>query len=197
MEPVRFRSIKKELRIVGIDDGKPLPPTQSRSNLVGVIFRGGSWLDGLLRATIKTDGMDSTEKIVKMLKGSNHYGQIRIIMLHGLTFAGLNVVNLKQLCRRVERPAIVVMKEKPDYNRIEEAAKRLHDGEVKLKLLRDAGEPLPVVTKAGVPPIYIQAQGIGVEDAEKIVKLSSTHNSLPEPIRVANLIASMLKPKSP
>lgn len=196
MKPTRFRSIKRELRIVGIDDDKLHPPKSKRSSLIGVIFRGGEWLDGVLRTTIKTDGTNATDKITKMIKGSSHYSQIRVLMLYGLTFAGFNVVNLKRLYERVERPVIVVMRDKPDYSKIEEAAKRLNDWEDRLRLIKDAGEPIPVTTRENAAPIYLQAHGIDIEDAVRIVKLASKRDSLPEPVRVANIIASSLRSRA-
>ncbi len=196
MKLTTFRSVKREVRIVGIDDGKFPLPGSTRRSLIGVVFRGGEWLDGVLRVTIKTDGINVTDKITKMIKGSSHYDQIRVLMLYGLTFAGFNVVDLKRLYRRVERPVIVVMKDQPDYAKIEEAMKRLDDWETRLQLIKDAGAPIPVTTRRDAPLIYLQVHGIGIEDAERIVRLASTRDSLPEPVRVANIIASALRPRA-
>ena len=42
----------------------------------------------------------------------------------------------------------------------------------------------------GSESIYIQFHGIKIEDAIEIVKLSITRSSIPEPIRVAHIIAA-------
>ena len=39
-------------------------------------------------------------------------------------------------------------------------------------------------------PIYIQINGIEIEDAVEIVKLSTTRSAIPEPLRVAHIIAA-------
>jgi len=195
-KPTRFRSIKSELRIVGIDDGKLLHPTSKCVPLVGVVFRGGRWLDGLLKIAIQTDGLDATDKIARMIKGSSHYSQIRVLMPYGLTFAGLNIINIRRLYEKVERPVIVVTRSKPNLTAIEERVKRLPDGEARLQFLKEAGDPVPVVTREGSAPIYLQAYGLAVEDAKKIAVTSSTRDSLPEPVRVANIIASALRPQA-
>lgn len=44
--------------------------------------------------------------------------------------------------------------------------------------------------KKGNARIYMQTTGILREDAEKIVKISSTRSSIPEPLRVAHIVAS-------
>jgi len=63
---------------------------------VGVIYRGGKFLDGVLRTEVTIDGTDSTEKIAEMVCRSK-YKDIRVIMLDGLGFAGFNLVDIDEL----------------------------------------------------------------------------------------------------
>ena len=39
-------------------------------------------------------------------------------------------------------------------------------------------------------PIYVKCAGITIEEAKEIIKLSTIRGTIPEPIRVAHLIAS-------
>ncbi|MGZ7135696.1 MAG: endonuclease dU, partial [Methanobacterium sp.] len=97
MNNKRFRKIKPEIRILGIDDA-PFPPhTQNKVMLVGTVFRGGIWLDGVLRTHITGDGEDSTRKIIQMVNKTRHKGQIGVIMLDGVTFGGFNLANIKEI----------------------------------------------------------------------------------------------------
>ncbi|MFB0501966.1 MAG: DUF99 family protein, partial [Candidatus Bathyarchaeia archaeon] len=89
---VRFRSVKPEIRVLGIDDGIFVPHTKGVVDVVGVVYRGGYWLDGVMRTEVEVDGTDATEKIASMIMGSPHYDQIRVVVLNGVTFAGFNVV---------------------------------------------------------------------------------------------------------
>ena len=97
MSSKKFRVIKQEIRIVGVDDGVFVPHTKGLADAVGVVFRGGYWLDGVMKTEVTIDGMDATDKIAEMITTSPHYAQIRIIMLNGVTFAGFNVVDIKKL----------------------------------------------------------------------------------------------------
>ncbi|MGZ4850327.1 MAG: endonuclease dU, partial [Candidatus Bathyarchaeia archaeon] len=51
--------IKSEIRVLGVDDGKFVPHKEGVVNVVGVVFRGGLWLDGVMHTTIAIDGFDA------------------------------------------------------------------------------------------------------------------------------------------
>ncbi len=46
------------------------------------------------------------------------------------------------------------------------------------------------MTHDGEKPVYLQHCGIELEDAREIVRMSSTHSNIPEPLRAAHLIAT-------
>jgi len=109
-----FRVIKPEIRVLGVDDCPFIPHIKGQVPVIGVVFRGGYWLDGVLHTKIAVDGFDATEKIVSMITSSPHYKQLRVIMLNGVTFAGFNIVNIKTLNAATKLPVITVTREKPD-----------------------------------------------------------------------------------
>ena len=77
----KFRVIKPEIRVLGVDDGVFTPHVKGLVPVVGVVFRGGYWLDGVMHTKIKVDGFDATRKIASMILNSPHYKQLRVIML--------------------------------------------------------------------------------------------------------------------
>ena len=185
---IKFYKIKDEIRILGIDDS-PFDLYNDKTALViGTIFRGGNWLDGVLRTEVTVDGTDATEKILQMVKKTKHK-DLRIIMIDGITLGGFNVVNIKKLFEKTGLGVIVVVRHKPNFRQIKQVLNNLKDGEKRWDYMQIAGEPKKVETKPG-KFIYIQNYGINDSDAKKIVKLSSTRSLIPEPIRVAHLIGS-------
>jgi len=59
--------MKKEIRILGIDDA-PFNKFKDRNTfIVGVVYRGGQFMDGVLSARIRVDGNNSTKKIAEMV----------------------------------------------------------------------------------------------------------------------------------
>ena len=190
----KFRVVKPEIRVLGVDDGIFKPRTRGYVPVIGVVFRGGYWLDGVMHTKIKVDGMDATRKIAQMIIGSPHYKQLRVVMLDGITFAGFNVVDIKKLYAKTKLPVITVTREKPNLKEIQKALKNLPKSEERWKAILNAGEPVEVSVKGGKERIYMQVVGITLEDAIKILKLTSTRSNIPEALRVAHLIASGITP---
>ena len=158
--------------------------------VVGVVFRGGYWLDGVMHTNVKLDGFDATERIASMIINSPHHKQLRIVMLDGVTFAGFNVVNIEELNKEAKLPVVAITREKPNFTEIREALKNLPESEERWKTIQSAGEILEVFTSRKNEKIYMQLSGILEQDARKIVKLTSTRSNIPEALRVAHLIAS-------
>jgi endonuclease V-like protein UPF0215 family len=189
---VEIRSVKPEIRVLGIDDGVFIPHTKGVVDVIGVVFRGGYWLDGIMRTQAEIDGMDATEKIASMIIESPHYDQLRVIMLNGVTMAGFNVVDIEELYSKVKLPVIAVTRDKPNFNDIKKALQNLPQSEKRWKAIEKAGKITKVRTRSGEEPIHAHVAGISEEDAKRILKSTSTRSNIPEALRVAHLVASGL-----
>jgi len=186
----KFPTIKPEIRVLGVDDGVFTPHVESWVLVVGVVFRGGYWLDGVMHTKIMVDGFDATEKISKMVTESPHCKQLRVIMLNGITFAGFNVVDIKTLNAATNLPVIAVTREKPDLQDIRAALKHLPKSEERWQAVLNAGAVSELSTRREDEKIYLHAAGISNADAAKIVRLTSTRSNIPEALRVAHHVAS-------
>lgn len=189
-----FRVIKPEIRVLGVDDGVFIPRIEGLVPVVGVVFRGGYWLDGVMHTKIAVDGFDATDKISSMITNSPHYKQLRVIMLNGITFAGFNIVDIKTLNAETSLPVIAVTREKPNLVEIREALKHLLKSEERWNAVLSAGEIFEAITRHEKERIYMQVAGISEDDAQKILRLTSTRSNIPEALRVAHLIASGISP---
>jgi len=178
--------------VLGIDDGQFTPHTQGTVIVVGVVFRGACWVDGVMHTRIAIDGLDATEKLALMINNSPHRKQLRIVMLNGLTFAGFNIVDIKRLNVATGLPIIVLTRDMPDLEAIHQALKNLPDSEERWRMVLEAGEIHGVNCKGSKS--YMGLAGISLPDALRIVELTSTRSSYPEPLRVAHLIASGISP---
>lgn len=179
--------IKPEIRILGIDDSALISDSIT---IIGALFRGGEWLDGVLRSNITRDGMDATDVIIEMITSTKHYPQIRVIMLDGVTYGGFNPVDIVRVFEETELPVIVIMRARPDFEKIESALRNLSNPDERLEIIRRAGEITKVITNDVSNPIYMQCVGLDVDSACSIIQLSSTRSNVPEPLRVAHLIAT-------
>ena len=188
IKPKVFRVIKPEIRVLGIDDGKFNPHTQGNALVIGVVFRGGRSLDGVMHTTIAIDGLDATEKLTAMINGSPHKNQLRLVMLNGMTFGGFNLVDIRKLYINTGLPVITITQDKPDLDAMHDALKHLPDTELRWQIVLNAGI-IHEVTNKGVK-LYIGIVGITLKDSLSVLDATSTRSSLPEPLRVAHLIAS-------
>ncbi|MDH5461893.1 MAG: DUF99 family protein [Candidatus Bathyarchaeota archaeon] len=191
-EVVKIRYVKPEIRMLGIDDGCFQPHTKGMVDVVGVVFRGGYWLDGVMRTAVEIDGMDATDKIASMIMNSPHYEQLRVVVLNGVTLAGFNVVDLKQLFNKTGLPVIAVARDKPDFEEIRKALENLAESGKRWKAMENAGRLMEVKTRNVEEPIHVQFVGISEKDVRRILKKTSTRSTIPEALRVAHIIASGL-----
>lgn len=194
-EPVKIRVIKPEIRVLGIDDAPFTPHSQEMVDVVGVVFRGGHFLDGFMRTKVQVDGTDATEKIAAMITRSPHYKQLRIVMLDGVTMAGFNVVDIGDLHELVKLPVIAMTREEPDFEEIKKALQHLPDAEKRWNSIARAGGMTAIRTRLGESPVYAHITGVAKETAERILRITSTRSNVPEPLRVAHIIASGLTPQ--
>lgn len=179
--------MKPELRVLGLDDG-PFRRGDRKTILVGAVFRGGIQLDGVLSRWIEVDGRDSTEKIVEMVTSSRHAGQLRVIMSESVTFGGFNLMDIQEVCRRTGLPVIAVTRERPNMRKVRTALQKFPDFRERWRLIEKAGRVYPL--DLGTGKLYLQLAGLGVKEAGEIVRVTVTHGLLPEPLRVAHLIAT-------
>ena len=176
--------IKSEIRILAIDDS---PLINEKVMIIGTFFRGGEQLDGILRAEITLDGMDATDILIRMIKNSKYYAQIRVIMLDGVTYAGFNPVDITVLFRETGIPILIFMRSYPDFKKIKLALSHLPEQEKRWEIIRRAGTIHKIEQRS---PVFIQLCGLDEENAFEIIRLTSTHSKIPEPLRVAHLIAT-------
>jgi endonuclease V-like protein UPF0215 family len=155
----RLRQIKREIRVLGVAVGN----TVSGVDIVGVIFRGSLWLDGVLRA--HSENTDVTEAIANMLKDSPHEGQVRIIFLNQANLLLQSVkISVAELSSKVERPVILLG---PDEGRI-------------------------YLWRKGVEKTTFSPFGISRWSAEGVLIASTREGVIPEALRVAALTLSVL-----
>ncbi|MEM7819245.1 MAG: DUF99 family protein [Candidatus Aenigmatarchaeota archaeon] len=181
--------IKKEIRIIAWDDCR-FRFKSKKVRIIGVIFRGGLFLDGLLSTIINKDGNDATDKIINSILYSRHYNQLSIIMLDGISFAGFNLVDIKELNKKTKLPVIVVQRKKPNMKKFINALNIFSDSKKRKEIVKKAGKIYKY------DKIFYQKYGLSINECNEILKITCTRANIPEPIRVAHIIASGLSRQS-
>jgi hypothetical protein len=187
-----YKLIKPEIRILGLNDASFIPHSKGKVRVIGIVFRGGYWLEDVMNTEITIDGLDATTNISSMIINSSHYQQLQLVMLNGIMFGGFNIVNMKQLSLTTKLPILSVIRKKPVFSSIQKALKSLPNFEERWKAILDAGKIVETTTRNAKSKIYFQAIGLLKEDAQKIIRLTSTRSNIPEVLRVAHIIASAI-----
>ncbi len=189
---MRFEALRNSSRYtscIGIDDG-PFPSKglgSSKAPLIAVLLRGPH----LLRAElgwITVDGLDATAQAIRLLK--NLYRGSCPILLAGATFGGFNMIDPRFLARRFRTPTIVVVGSRPDNRSVKRAlVKHFPDWQERWKVIGSLGPLYHVRTMAGDNPLFYESFGCSRGEARRILSDWAFVSRLPEPLRVAGLVA--------
>lgn len=191
------RQMKGEIRILGFDDGAFEPRSKKKVPVIGVVYRGGKVLDGALVTEVSVDGDDATDVIAKLINSSRHKQQLKVIMFDGITLAGFNVVDIQKIHDETDIPVVVINRKHPDLGKVRKALDNFADGKEKWETIMRAGRIKECVVneKRGEREsrkVFFQSIGLTDDQTRQIIKLSCTRGFIPEPLRVAHLLATAI-----
>ena len=174
---------EKEIRVIGIDDSPFDKFRQKDALVVGVIMRGGSWIEGILSTRVDVDGANATDKIIQMINICKFKPQLQCIFLNGIAVAGFNVIDIRKLNNKTGLPVVIIIRNMPDIQKIKRALIRLKSKN-NIKLIEKAGKVVKINN------VFVQLAGIKEYEAREILGIVCTRSLLPEPLRLAHIIAS-------
>ncbi len=184
-----IRKVKPQIRVVGFDDGTfsfSSKLGRGKTVLIGVVMKGSQEVVGVLSRWITVDGRDATDAMIDAVL-SSRFKDLRVILLRGVTYGGFNIVDVERIYRETDLPVVVVVRKKPDLKAMESALrKHFPDAEERIELLRGA----PPLFEILPGKLYLQAVGVDERTAEEIVRVTTKTGLIPEPLRLAHMIAS-------
>lgn len=175
----------KQLTAVGFDDA-PFKRDDDVTGVAGVVLRAEVF-EGLLWEDIVVDGLDATETLASMVTASQFSDQLDCVLLDGIAFGGFNVVDVPKLTRLLDVPCMTIMRSRPNWDAIEDALSHVSKSAERLNAMRRAA---PVYEGDRV---YYQVCGTGQESARVALNRLTIRGNIPEPVRVAHLVASGVK----
>ncbi len=173
---------------IGIDDG-PFPRKSgdkpSHAPLAAVCLKGPR-LSKVQTGWIVVDGLDATEKAKALLARLPRAP----VLLSGVTFGGFNIIDPHVVLSQFRSPTIVVVGSRPVNRSVKRAlVKHFPDWRTRWDIIRSLGPLRRLRTIPDEPPVFYEAFGCTPREARRILFNNAFVSRMPEPVRVAGLIA--------
>jgi endonuclease V-like protein UPF0215 family len=177
---------KKAFRALGVSESF-VKGKSKKSVLAGVVMRADKAIDGFIFAKATVGGMDATDKVIKMYKTLGR-DDINVLLLNGCVISWYNVVDLHKVAEETGLPLICVTYEESEG--LDKYFKELfpEDWENRVQVYHKNRERTPLKLKTGYV-VYARFLGMSLEEAKSILDKFTSHGSVPEPLRVARLLA--------
>ena len=148
------KSLKVEFRVLAID-------TCNSKQLIGVVYRGGQFLDGVLMFGQRAK---AASQIGKGVRESKYFPELQILMLHDPS----NTVDSELVRTETRLPLLTFLTKKSGHNKSSQSFQFLL-GRIWINTLLDTAT------------------------VQRILHLTWTTGRLPEPVRVAHLLARSIR----
>lgn len=166
--------LKKEIRILGLSatTGK-----RRRTIVIGVVFRGSRWLDGMIICFLGPSKGDHTLKISRTIMKSRQYSQLHAVIATKTRIAPGQDIDLSELGRRLGLPVIALVER--ELVRKRNVKQSVNSGRYHLMV---KGKRVSVL-----------APRIDLRYLQEIIEVACARDFLiPEAARVADLIAEQV-----
>jgi endonuclease V-like protein UPF0215 family len=169
--------------LLGIDDGPFVVGESVEATIVGVMTEGHDRVEAVAVTRFPVDGDGATTFLGGWILGLRLHPALQAIVIGGITIAGLGVVDLPALAATTGVPVIAVSRRDPRGHRLADALRAAgHDH----RLAIVARTPLAFVTPTG---LHLACAGTTPEHATALVAACRGKAAVPEPLRLAHLIA--------
>ena len=172
--------------MLGIDDasfekGQPEPVP-----IVAVMMEGSDLVEGVAVDAFPVDGDAPADHLAVWVTGLRFHSSLQGVVLGGITIAGLGVVDVEELADRLGVPVLVVTRRAP-----------LDAPLISALEAAGLGDRIPLVERAPRAArledgLYLACAGADAASAARLARTTLGKSKLPEPLRVAHLVASAL-----
>lgn len=188
-----IRDSNSGIPILGVEDGSFAPFQRVKPSYT--YFCGVENVLDIIKNVrlriIEVDGFDATEKLLSMMTGTDVYA----VILGGITFGGFNIVNPFKILMETHVPIIVYSGTRPNNEKTLSALKKhFEDWRERWEIIESLGHVYSTTPHPKETPVYFEVVGGSREWAEKILHSLAVVSRVPEPVRVAGLIARGLSP---
>ena len=176
---------KRGLRVLGVAES--FRKNGQSSTLAGVVMRGDFLVDGIVLGKSSVGGDDATSSIASLHRRLRR-DDVGLILVSGAILSFYNIVDADLLSSKSKLPVICLTYK--ETSGIEGSIRRRFPDAAEPKLLAYGrlGERIKVKLATG-STVYVRLSGVDPATAKKVLDIFTLQGSVPEPIKVAKLVA--------
>lgn len=173
--------------MLGFDDG-PFTPADDDVDVVGVVTRAASgYVEAVLHDHVTRDGDDATDVLAAMVQHCRQRRNIVALLTQNVMVAGFNTIDADALAAATGLPVVAVIRGREDWAAVERAlvAGGVARGAAKWDRIAHCPEREVRAGKVTLVPA-----GLDAAAARGLAELTTVRGHMPEPLRLAHLIAA-------
>jgi endonuclease V-like protein UPF0215 family len=170
--------------LIGVDDGPFEKGVDRETPLVAVFMEAADRVEGVAITRFPVDGDDATGFLARWITSLRFHDAAQGVVLGGVTLAGLAVVDPPRLADALGLPVLVTNRRAPSNERVGAALESAGLAE-RRAILERAPEPFRLHDG-----LWVSAAGTDADGARALLRPAVGKSALPEPLRLAHLIAA-------
>jgi uncharacterized protein len=183
----------KAIRAFGVAES--FRPDAKKSVLAGVVMRTDLVVDGFVFGAATVGGDDATSSVLRMFRKLKR-ADVNIILLSGCIISRYNIIDVDEVARRSKLPVVCLTYK--ESRGIERAIKdHFERPDERIEKYRKLGGRTRILLHTG-HKAYVRNAEVSDEDAKAVLDAFTLQGTIPEPIRLARLLArsgSTLRPR--
>lgn len=178
---------KKAIRVLGIAES--FRKDQEFSTLAGVVMRSDLVIDGFATGRLRVSGSDATSSTIKLFERLQR-NDVNAIMISGSVLSLYNVLDIDKIHIELKIPVVALSFSKSRSNLADNIRARFSEkiAKEKIRLLEKLGDSLRIKLGTGYE-VFVRSAGIEEDVTKRLLDRFTLQGSVPEPIRVARLLA--------
>ena len=185
---MRLHLNKPGIRALGVAES--FRQGQKLSILAGVVMRSDFIIDGVAMGKTAVGGDDATLSIARLFRMFRR-NDVNLILVSGAILSLYNIIDVDLLAEKTNLPVICLTYK--ETAGIEDSIRRHFPGAAgkKLEAYDKLGKRVGVRLHTG-HRVFVRTSGLEPASAKSVLDLFTLQGSIPEPVRVAKLLARAL-----
>ena len=179
---------KKGIR--GLAIAESFSQNSKKSILSGIVMSTDLVIDGFVFGHSTIGGDDATDAILEMYEKLDRQ-DVSFLLISGIVISLYNIIDMKRISEKIGLPVIGVTYE--ESSGIEDAIKHHFPESYKSKLTEYSKlEPRKKITLHTSYNLYVRNEGCTVLEAKQLLDKITLQGSIPEPLKITQLLANTL-----